>query len=82
MAKPDLKKQFEKLELELLTHKYHYYILNSPIITDYEYDLKERRFFEIGAELGIDMDTYPHWVDFDYNHPKAPKVISKIELES
>lgn len=79
MPEDILRKEFERLEVELLTHKYHYYILNAPLITDYEYDMKERRFFQVGKELGIDMDMYPNWVDFDYNHPKALNVIEKIE---
>lgn len=78
MSKDKVQKKFDRLELELLTHKYRYYILNAPTISDYDYDMKERDFFKTGEELGIDMELYPHWVDFDYNHPKAATVIETV----
>lgn len=31
------------LELEVLYHRYLYYVLGEPEITDYEYDMLERR---------------------------------------
>jgi NAD-dependent DNA ligase len=64
---------FEKLTIELLKHKYAYYILCSPIISDYEFDMLERDWMNLGRKLGVDMDNYPHWVDFDEEHPLAGK---------
>lgn len=33
----------KEIVIECLKHRYRYYVLNKPIITDYEYDLLEKK---------------------------------------
>lgn len=68
-------KMFELLTIELLQHKYRYYKLDNPIISDYEYDMMEIKRNKIGTELGHDMDMYPNWIGFDERHPLATKAM-------
>lgn len=70
--------RFNKLTLEILKHKYRYYVLDIIVISDYEYDLIERERIALGRGLGIDMDAYEHWVGFDYKHPMAKKVLKEF----
>jgi hypothetical protein len=70
--------QFNKLTILLLSHKYRYYIQNLPTISDYDYDMLELNWMKLGRDLGIDMDSYPFWVDFDFNHPLADKAIERV----
>ena len=54
------------IELELLTHRYLYYVLCSPILSDYEYDCLEAKaeakspvgspIFTVGSDLA---SSYP-----------------------
>lgn len=62
--------------LQLLEHKYKYYVQDAPTISDYEYDMLERAWIK---EEKIDIDTYPNWVGFDRKHPLAYKIIEKME---
>ena len=57
---------FTDLELQCLAHRYLYYVLNRPEISDYEYDKLERdALSEVGEtspihEPGSDiLDSYP-----------------------
>lgn len=70
--------KFRSLTVELLKHKYLYYVQARPIISDYEYDMKERQWMKLGEDLGLDMEIYPYWVDFDKNHPLADEAIKGI----
>jgi hypothetical protein len=72
-------KKFNELTVELLMHKYLYYEKNMPRITDYEYDMKERDWQKLGTEIGLPMEEYPHWVDFDRNHKEAYRAIKLAE---
>lgn len=40
MEKSDAKLKIEKLSHELQTHNYNYYVLSSPTITDFDFDIK------------------------------------------
>jgi NAD-dependent DNA ligase len=68
---------FEELTIQLLKHKYNYYILDSPTISDYDYDILERKWDKLGRELEIDMDNYPNWIGFDYKHPLAKRALEQ-----
>lgn len=73
--------KFLKLERELLEHKYRYYVLFNTTISDYDYDMLERKWFQMGEDLGINMDTYlEHWVGFSENHPMAKEVMEKLGI--
>lgn len=50
--------EFVALQREILKHKYLYYIKNKPEISDYEYDMLEKKSFEIAKELGFRADSW------------------------
>lgn len=77
-----IQEEFDKVQLELIKHKYHYYILDAPLISDYEYDMLERQSYKLSRTLGFAMDFFEgpqageedhvHFmVDFDENNKYA-----------
>ncbi len=58
MDKVKVKKEIEKLRKEINYHNYRYYVLNDPVISDYEYDLLLKRL--IGLE-----EKYPEFITLD-----------------
>lgn len=73
-TKLSLNEKFEQLTIDLFCHKYLYYELNQPIISDYDYDMLERKWAKLGQELGLlsEDDTMP-CIGFDEKHPMAAK---------
>jgi NAD-dependent DNA ligase len=70
---------FEELTMILLAHKYHYYELNKPRISDYDYDILEKQWERMGlAEERIEEGEHTPCIGFDYNHPFAVAVIYNI----
>lgn len=51
MNKTEVKKEIEKLRGEIEEHNYRYYVLDSPTISDAEYDRLLRRLQELEAEF-------------------------------
>ena len=58
----ELKEKIEKLRAELRDHNYRYYVLDSPIISDYEFDMMLK-------ELQSLEDQHPEYYD-----PNSPTV--------
>jgi len=56
----DTKEKIEKLRDELRNHNYNYYVLDNPVISDYEFDLKLKELQEL-------ENKYPEF--FDINSP-------------
>lgn len=50
--------EFIELQKELLRHKFLYHVQNTPEITDYDYDMLERKSFEMAKSLGYRADSY------------------------
>lgn len=69
--------EMKDLMLELLTHKYLYYEMDRPVITDYEYDKMESKWFRLLEDAGINMDNYPFAVGFPHGHPQAALAATK-----
>ncbi len=69
--KSDIKKRIDALSEELHQHNYNYYVLNSPTISDYEFDMKLK-------ELQSLEDAYP-----EFRSPNSPtqRVGSDINQE-
>lgn len=44
--------EYDELLNELLIHRYRYYVLANPVISDYNYDMMERKLFDM-EESGI-----------------------------
>lgn len=76
----ETREAFLNLTKKLLQHKYRYYILCRPTITDYEYDMLESKWVMDGISLGENMENYKNWVEFDEQHPLAKDAV--LELES
>lgn len=55
---PKETEEFKELQVELLKHKRLYYEFNTPIISDYEYDMLERKSFAMAKELGFNADSF------------------------
>lgn len=74
--------EFEKLTITLLEHKFRYYNLDLPSISDYEYDMLERDFYRAGNKLGLfEGEDAPNWVGFDENHPLSNKIDPKLRTQ-
>ncbi|MFW5714280.1 MAG: NAD-dependent DNA ligase LigA [Brevefilum sp.] len=54
----DLKQDYEDLKEEIRYHRYRYYVVNDPVISDYEFDQKMKRLEEIEKE-------HPEWITSD-----------------
>jgi DNA ligase (NAD+) len=55
----ELKKEIEKLVKEINYHNYRYYVLDSPVISDEEYDRLLRRLKELEEEWGYILPDSP-----------------------
>ena len=64
--------EFNRLTVKLMICKYLYYIKDTNMMLDYEYDMLERRWHALGMQLNIltREDTSP-CVGFNKNHPQA-----------
>lgn len=51
MSSGKAKKEIERLRRELNYHDYQYYVLNAPVISDYEYDRLYRRLRDLEAQF-------------------------------
>ena len=54
---------------ELYKHRYRYYVLSTPIISDYEYDMLERKLKEFEEK------------NTEYNSPTSPTKVIGSSLE-
>jgi len=71
MSNTDVAKEIEQLREELDRHNYLYYVLNSPVISDYEYDQMMDRLIKLESE-------HPEF--FDPDSP-SQRVGSDINIE-
>lgn len=51
MKRELIKKEIEKLRKEINYHNYRYYVLNQPVISDYEYDQLYKRLVELERQF-------------------------------
>lgn len=58
MTKAQAQKEIERLRQEINYHNYRYYILNDPVISDYEYDMLLKRLIELEKQ-------YPDLITLD-----------------
>uniref|UniRef100_A0A7C6A958 DNA ligase n=1 Tax=candidate division WOR-3 bacterium TaxID=2052148 RepID=A0A7C6A958_UNCW3 len=58
MDKDKVKKEIEKLRKEINFHNYRYYVLNDPVISDYEYDMLLKRLIAL-------EEKYPEFITPD-----------------
>lgn len=76
--------EFEKLGKEILKHKYLYYIKCRPIISDYDYDMLERKYVLMAQDIAKEPNIHliADWnekeagtiVDFPDTHPWAAEI--------
>lgn len=73
----DKHQRYVLLGWQILEHKCRYYVFHSPIITDYEYDMLEREYDGLAAELGLPASA-SDMVDFDVKRPACHRVLEKL----
>ena len=71
-------KKVAELSWKILRAKYHYYIKDNPIMSDYEYDMMEREYDNLCNNLGI-KPTASDMVGFDIKRPSCQLVAAKAE---
>jgi NAD-dependent DNA ligase len=75
----DIEKEIRRLKVSIWFHRCLYYILDDPIILDYEYDDLERRLRNLEAvSLTIDLDSPSYAVGYDppdYLRPKVENLV-------
>lgn len=64
MGEETLKQEYENFKKELNYHSYRYHVLDSPIISDFEYDRMMQRLLEIEAQ-------HPEWITQDSPSQRA-----------
>jgi NAD-dependent DNA ligase len=72
--------RFITLGWQLLEHKCRYYVHSKPSIEDYAYDLLEKEYDTLAAQLG-EPPSVSDMVDFDTKRPSCQRVMEKIALE-
>lgn len=65
-----MKERFHPLEIEILAHRYLYYVLTTPVISDYKYDMLERR-----ARAELPEDSPVHGVGSDLKESYSNEVV-------
>ncbi len=63
--------------LLLLEHRYRYYVLDAPTISDRQYDLLERDYERLCREAGV-PPVHCDMVGYDYSKPDAQAVADKL----
>ncbi len=64
MSPEDLREEYEDLKNKIRYHNYRYYVMDDPVISDYEYDQKLKRLETIESE-------HPDWVTSDSPSQRA-----------
>lgn len=64
----------KNLEFQCMMHRYLYYVLSQPVISDYEYDMLERR-----ALAGAAPDSPLNFPGSDQRSSYSPEVIRAAE---
>lgn len=59
MVSKKIAAEHKKLCLEVLYHRCLYYVYSAPVITDYTYDILEKRLKDFEKQHGIDDPTSP-----------------------
>jgi len=70
--------RFIELNWLLIEHKYRYYVMINPIITDYEFDMMEKEYRELAEELDV-PPTASDMVGFDDSKFSSQLVINKLK---
>ena len=71
------KERFIQLSWELLEHKCFYYMLNAPVVSDYEYDKLEKEYDALATELNL-PNSVADMVDFDTSRHSCRLVMEKL----
>lgn len=60
--------EFIGLQKELLRHKRLYYIDNNPELSDYDFDMLERKSYAMAKELGFNADRWEEPEENEKHH--------------
>ena len=70
--------EMAELSWKIIEAKYWYYRRSEPKLTDYQYDLMEKRYEALCEELGL-LPTASNMVDFDTERTCCKHVVLKFE---
>lgn len=72
-----MREKFIKLGWSLLEHKYRYYILNNPQISDHEFDQLESEYRNLAEQLEL-IPSASDMVDFNMTRPACIHAAIKV----
>lgn len=70
---------WQKLQNVVLEHRYRYYVLDHPIISDMEYDFVEREYEKACAIEGVKSILIDSGVGFDLKNPEYAKAKFRVD---
>ena len=66
---------------KILEHKYRYYLLDAPIISDYEYDQLDLEYRRLAEDLG-EEPTASDMVGFDPSRWSSQEAMRKVDEQN
>lgn len=76
MSVSEKKQKMVKLSWDILKYKYHYYVNDKPIISDYDYDMIEKEYEALCKEFDVPPSA-TDMVGFNWNRRACQLVASK-----
>lgn len=76
----DEQNEFIRLGWIILEHKCRYYVFDKPIVTDYEYDLIEKKYDSLADKLGLEKSA-SDMVGFDLKRHSCQNVLKKLTTD-
>jgi DNA ligase (NAD+) len=92
MKQSEVKTHIEKLRREIEEHNHRYYVLNQPLISDFEYDILlneldtlEKKFPEFAIESSptkrVGSDITKEFEQFEHSYPFTRKHIQRRRVK-
>ena len=77
----DYREEMKQLRDFLNQQSYLYYVLDAPVIPDYEYDRLNRRLAELEAECEANASDYVRLMELDAEREELNKSLDALYLE-
>lgn len=77
MTDKERRDYFHVLGIRLLCHRYRYYVLDSPIVSDNEYDYLERHYEMVAKELN-EHPWASDMVGYDFTKPHTKEAEEQV----
>lgn len=79
LTKEEVIEYLGKLYDRLLEHRYRYYVLDDPALSDFVYDYMEKEYNRLAQEHGVKLMDM---VDFDPDDPLAAEAKNRVDSET